>query len=41
MKFSAKANIETPIEAVSKMLSDFEGMERTALRRGFQVWLGR
>ncbi len=37
MKFSAREDIEAPIEAVFDSLCDFERIERQALRRGADV----
>lgn len=37
MEIKSKATLDVPIEDVFAMLSDFEGYERSALRRGIEV----
>ncbi|PID35557.1 MAG: hypothetical protein CR993_09460 [Rhodobacterales bacterium] len=37
MKLVAREDIEAPIDAVFRQLSDFDGFERAALRRGAEV----
>lgn len=37
MKFSTKEDLEVPIQTVFKMLSDFNGFERAAMRHGAEV----
>lgn len=37
MKFSTRKDIEAPAEFVFSQISDFEGLERQAMRRGIEV----
>ena len=37
MKFSTRTDIDAPIEHVFAELSDFQGFERSAMRRGAQI----
>ena len=37
MKLATREDIDAPIEAVFEQLSDFDGFERAALRRGAEV----
>ena len=37
MKFVARHDIDAPLEFVQKVLADFEGWERAAMRRGAEV----
>ena len=37
MKFTTKEDIEAPIEAVFRAVSDFDAFERAALRRGAKI----
>ncbi|SPF77866.1 SRPBCC family protein [Pseudoprimorskyibacter insulae] len=37
MRFSSKEDLDAPIDAVFKVLTDFETIERAAIRRGLDV----
>ena len=37
MRFASKQDIEAPIEAVFKILTDFEAWERAVMRRGVEI----
>ena len=37
MKFATKEDVEMPLEALFQRVSDFEGYERAAMRRGAEV----
>lgn len=37
MQFTAKEDIEGPIDRIFEMITDFEGFERAAMRRGAEV----